>query len=176
MFRTILLLLALSPAQIHAQEYKRSDWRHWSDFDRDCRDTRAETLIASSMAGVIFVDDKACTVLSGIWFDPYTGKLFTIARSLDLDHVIPLHYASEQGGWRWDSLTKKLFANDPENLLLVSATENRSKGSKGPSEYLPAAAYHCVYAQRWRMLSNKYELTLKAKDERTIEEILSTCP
>ena len=54
----------------------------------------------------------------------------------------------------------KEFANDLENVTIVSASANRSKGSKGPSEWTPTSKEHtCVYAQKWTMLLSKYNLT-----------------
>jgi hypothetical protein len=37
-----------------------------------------------------------------------------------------------------------MFANDPGNLLATSASADRSKGAKGPDQWLPSFG-HCEY-------------------------------
>lgn len=110
--------------------YNRSDWNHWIDADSDCQNTRHELLISTSSIAVKFKSDDQCNVLSGSWYDPYGGENYTISNDLDLDHVVPLKFAHGHGGDIWSKDKKKTFANDVENLLLVSASLNRQKGAK----------------------------------------------
>jgi hypothetical protein len=51
-------------------------YRHWTDDDSDCQDTRQEVLISESI-GPVEMDDRECRVVSGRWFDPFTGQTFT---------------------------------------------------------------------------------------------------
>ena len=79
--------------------------------------------------------------------------VFTNASDVDIDHVIPLKYAHDHGGAIWTLCVKKLFANDPDNLLAVDDGENQFKSAKGPSEYLPPNEdYHCEYATKWTII------------------------
>ncbi|MES3007139.1 MAG: DUF1524 domain-containing protein [Pseudomonadota bacterium] len=174
---TLLLLVASTAlAQTGSlPSYERSQWRHWEDFDGDCQNARQELLIAQSLAAIHFTNARGCTVAMGQWFDPYTGKQFVQASDVDIDHVIPLKYAHEHGGARWSPLTKKLFANDPENLLIVDDGENQSKGASGPAQYLPRAEYQCEYARRWQTIAAKYELQLARQDMQTLTTIQRDC-
>ena len=88
---------------------------------------------------------------------PYSGGSTTSARQIDIDHIIPLKWAHGHGGDKWSSARKQAFANDPDNLLATSSSANRSKGSKGPDQWMPAIN-RCSYAQRWDRLIKKYEL------------------
>ena len=156
--------------------YDRDDWKHWEDFDKDCQNTRHELLIASSEVPVTFTSSTGCTVSTGQWLDPYTGGTYTLASDLDIDHVIPLNYAHLHGGAIWSPFVKKLFANDPENLLAVDDGENQSKSAKGPSEWMPPdVKYHCEYVRKWNFLVNKYELLLNAEDVALIKQIEQGC-
>jgi hypothetical protein len=62
--------------------YDRSDWPHWSDADRDCQNTGHEILIQTSTKPIEFKTDNECNVLSGEWYDPYSGDTFTISKDL----------------------------------------------------------------------------------------------
>ena len=155
--------------------YSRDDWLHWVDIDGDCQDTRAELLIAYSRVEVEFRANDNCVVESGEWLGPYSGNIFRSARDIDIDHVIPLNYASKNGGISWNKQKKEAFANDPINLLAVSSTENRKKGAKGPSQYLPNRIYECAYVKLWLDIAAKYELVLASEDLEKITEVFNRC-
>lgn len=71
---------------------------------------------------------------------------------------------------------KKLFANDPENLLAVDDGENQSKSAKGPSGWMPPdESNHCEYVRQWDFLMNEYELALDAADVAMIEQVGQGC-
>ena len=71
------------------------------------------------------------------FYDPYSGDTFYKTDDLEVDHIVPLSLAHKLGGYLWTPQQKKSFANDTENLILVSKTCNRSKGSKSISSWLP---------------------------------------
>jgi len=110
-----------------------------------------------------------------VWFDPYTEKQLNQASDLDVDHVIPLAYAHEHGGDAWSNKKKKAFATDQDNLLLVDDYENSVKGSKGPSEYLPAKGFHCEYLSIWKHMAEKYSIKIDEADRAVIAETQPRC-
>jgi len=156
--------------------YNRKDWPHWTDRDRDCQNTRAEALINASRTTVKFKRNKGCTVSHGEWFDPYTGATFTKASKLDIDHIIPLKEAHISGGDSWTRSQRRTFANDHENLIVVSAGENREKGAKDPAKWLPETIwFRCEYVERWVFVKNKYGLTSDQREKAAINRILEGC-
>ncbi|MBS3798204.1 HNH endonuclease family protein [Pseudoalteromonas sp. BDTF-M6] len=157
-------------------EYNRDDWPHWLDEDNDCQDTRAEVLIAQSQAQVSFNEQQQCRVTLGAWTDPYSGKQFTSDDDLDIDHIVPLKFASEHGGAHWSRSEKARFANDMDNLLAVDDGLNRSKGAKGPTEWLPPKHdYRCEYLARFNAVMTKYRLNYTAQEQRTLTKMRSAC-
>ena len=151
------------------------DWEYDLDFDGDCQNTRNEILSVTSRAAVRFTNPRNCEVRIGDWFDEYTGKTFTVAAQIDLDHVIPLRYAHNQGGDAWPPEKKIAFANDPGNLVLTERSELRKKGDRGPSKYLPREEYHCDYVGQWLAIAEKYELRLANQDRNRITSLLRDC-
>ena len=91
--RTLFLIFSLFfVAPVHAGDippYDRSEWGGWPDEDGDCQDLRAEFLIAQSRVPVTFRSDRACVVATGEWIGAYSGDLFTDARDVEIDHVVP---------------------------------------------------------------------------------------
>ncbi|MBA3757055.1 MAG: hypothetical protein H0X02_12900 [Nitrosomonas sp.] len=81
--------------------YNRKEWAHWIDADGDCQNTRQEMLIATSKKPLRFKDSKHCTVIYGEWFGVYTGKTFTKASDVDIDHIVPLAHAHRHGADKW---------------------------------------------------------------------------
>lgn len=183
-------------------EYSRAEWKHWSGTEgRSCWNTREEILHRDAKPGTIVYVDKqmnvtedyneACAIgrpveidgklrvdteNSGEWIDPYSGRKITSSSDIDIDHIIPLSYAASHGGQKWDEDLKEQFANDPDNLLATSAKENRAKGDKGPSEYMPPySAYHCQYAKSFTYVADKYDLSITKADYETLKKVLQSC-
>jgi hypothetical protein len=160
---------------LEGSTYSRDDWRHWVNSDGDCQDTRAELLIVYSRVDVEFRAIDNCVVESGEWPGLYSAETFQIASDIDIDHVIPLLYASQNGGFSWSIQKKESFANDSLNLLAVSSRENRKKGAKGPAQYLPNKTYECSYVKRWIAIAAKYELVLAFEDTEKIAKVQKGC-
>ena len=160
--------------------YKRSLYTHWTDDDRDCQNTRAEVLIRdSTTTNLEFKSEAQCLVLKGEWIGPYSGNTFTIAKDLDVDHVVPLHNAHESGAWAWTKAKRREYANylvDQNHLLAVKASENRRKGSKGPDKYMPPRTeYHCDYVRIWQKIKRDWELEMTEDEGEAVQTALDAC-
>lgn len=175
----LLFALLISTTIAQASDYNRKDWRHWIDSDGDCQNTRHELLIEKSLSSVSFTerqDGKDCTVDKGTWNGYYLKKAFSKAADLDVDHIVPLKWAHDHGATGWTKDRKKLFANDPLNLLLVDDAENQSKGARGPATWLPKnIAFHCEYAALWSTILNKYNLSPLSQDKNWIDTTTRKC-
>lgn len=151
-------------------DYDRKEWKHWTGSP--CN-TREEVLIRD---GENVSTGDRCKITGGKWISPYDNVEFTDASKLDIDHVIPLGYAAKNGGNGWTPAIKEQFANDMDQLLAVSAKENRSKSDKGPGEYMPPLeAYHCEYATIWIETADTYGLSISTKDRNALDKALNTC-
>ena len=156
--------------------YDRADWPHWLDSDKDCQNTRHEILIQTSTKPVSFKTDKECNVLTGEWFDPYSGNTYFVSKELDLDHIVPLKFAHGHGADKWSRERKTLFANDIENLILSQASLNRQKGAKGLDEWLPPNhRYRCEYITRFNNIMIKYQLAYIPSEERIVNRLVKAC-
>jgi len=172
--------LGLSPAPFNGEyanaatghltpAYNRSDWPHWIS---DCQNTRAEILLRDNVGTIKFKRNKPCNVSWGRWICPYSGKEFTKASDMDIDHLVPLANANEMGGAQWTRERKREFANDPLNLIAVEKKVNRKKGDRGPEKWRPPDhAFWPEYAKRWRAVKKKYGLTISAKEETALWEM-----
>jgi len=139
-----------TPASSMIPEYDRDLWQHWTDEDGDCQDTRQEILIRDSQVPVGFADAKQCRVQTGRWVCPYTGQVITNPSSVDIDHIVALQDAHVSGAWAWSDFDRRIFANDITHLVATSQNGNRSKGAKGPDEWLPPIeGARCGYLEVW---------------------------
>ena len=164
----------VSPAPV--SPYNRKDWPHWIDADGDCQNTRQEMLIASSRVPVKFKDARHCTVVSGEWFGVYTGKTFTEASDVDVDHIVPLAHAHRHGADKWTRDQRRMFANDFENLVVVDDAANQSKSDQAPHEWLPPRKeYWCEYGRRWSHIKEKYRLWFSSRERKTLGVLAETC-
>jgi hypothetical protein len=160
-------------------DYDRDDWPHWIDADHDCQDTRQEVLVAESEIPVRFRDARRCAVASGRWRCPYTGRLITDPRELDVDHLVPLHEAHRAGGHAWDRAQRQRFANaldDPMHLVAVDRSANRAKSDKAPHAWMPPdPVYRCTYVRVWVDLKERWALTQSPAERDYIEQALADC-
>ncbi len=156
--------------------YQRKDWPHWVDQDKDCQNTRQEMLIATSKIAVKFKNANRCTVKSGLWIGPYTGRKFTNAADVDIDHIVPLAHAHRHGANKWTLKQRRNFANDFENLLVVDDATNRKKSDKAPHEWLPPnKEFWCQYGNRWQRIKDKYRLFYSKRETMVLKQLAKNC-
>ena len=161
-------------------EYNRDDWNHWTDENGDCQNTRHEVLIEESQESVTYTSSTYCSVSTGKWYGFYTGQYYYNASELDIDHFIPLKNAHQSGGYSWSSAKKEEFANsrlDPDNLIAVNLSANRSKGAKGPDQWKPSnTEYWCQYAYDWIRIKDYWSLTATQAEWNALVSMIDTCP
>ena len=158
-----------------AQGYKRSAFgAGWDDADGDCQNSRAEALIATSTTQVQFATDRRCRVVSGRWISPFSNRVIQNASDIDIDHLVPLAWSWNRGAGQWSREKRRKFANDPVNLWPVEAALNRSKGAKGPNEWLPPAG-QCGYVARFVRIVKQYQLKPKAAEDEWMRAFLKLC-
>lgn len=98
-----------------------------------------------------------------VYKDPYTDKEITDIKILDFDHICPLLYLHKYSDLNWTNEQKNKFAQDENVGVSVLNKENRSKGAKGPSEWLPKANQG-DYCYTWLLLAKEYGLALRQQD------------
>jgi len=153
--------------------YNRDLFRHWSDLDSDGCDTREEVLINERLTGNVV----GCKVVNGKWISQYDGVTTTNPRTFDIDHFVPLKEAWDSGAWRWDSSTRERFANDQGyalSLIAVSASSNRSKSDRDPSDWLPSEN-RCLYAKSWIGVKFRWRLSVDSREKGKLRRLLSNC-
>ena len=160
-------------------EYDRDDWKHWTDADGDCQDARNEALIAESRTEVTFRTDRKCKVAIGEWLTPYSNTIVTEAGMLDVDHMVPLGNAHVSGASSWTAERRERYANyleNPQHLIAVTASANRSKGARGPEEWQPEdRSYWCQYAVDWITIKGTWDLTVTEPEHDALAQMLNTC-
>lgn len=141
-------------------KYKRSHFGYgWADIDHDGQDARQEALIAQSTSAVRFKSNSRRKVASGRWISPFTNNVIHDPSKIDIDHVVPLKWAWQNGANSWSQQKREQFANDPANLISVEASLNRQKGAKGPDLWLPPLN-QCEYVLRFFRILKKYNISV----------------
>jgi len=108
----------------------------------------------------------------GRWISPFTGDVIQNASTIDIDHVVPLAWAWKHGASQWSDEKRERFANDLTHLWPVEL--NRSKGARGPDEWLPPAG-QCGYVARFVRTVKKYDLTFTQAESRWVSNFLEDC-
>ena len=143
----------------------------WGDYDNDNFNTRAEVLIEQSLIPVRFREDNESLVDSGRWISIFTNEEMYNANEIDIDHMVSLKWAFSHGAYKWSYEQRHAFANDMRNLAPVEKSLNRSKGAKGPNEWLPPIN-RCGYMLRFIRIYKSYGLQLSEDEQEDFNFIL----
>jgi len=118
-------------------------------------------------------------VLTRNRYDPFTGNTYTNPSDLDIDHLVPLKEAHISGAHLWTATRREQYANDlsdPDSLIAVSNSANRSKGAKDVAQWLPTnEAFHCEYVKRWVGVKDRWGLNLDRVEADAVETLLLEC-
>lgn len=160
------------------EPYKRvqhfGTWIHGKS-DSDCLNTRGKVLVRDSSVKTE-LNSAGCTVIGGEWLDPYTDGKYQKASDIQIDHVVPLKNAYQNGAWKWDFKKRCLYGNFLANdfhLLSVMGHENMKKGDKGPEGYMPPAAnFKCEYLQNWLKIKLIWQLHLTDDEEKAVSSLV----
>ena len=149
----------------------------WEDIDGNGCDTRSDMLRRDLVERVM---RDRCVVLSGILYpDPYTGRGLNYVRGrsvVDIDHVVALGNAWATGAQQLSYGQREQLANDPLNLLAVSASANRQKRDGDAATWLPSnKRYRCNYVARQIAVKAKYRLWVTKAEKAAMQRILASC-
>jgi hypothetical protein len=152
----------------------------WFDADHNGCDTRDDILRRDLRQRTLRAGTHGCIVTSGTLADPYTATRIRYVRGhsrIDIDHVVALGDAWQLGAARWAAGERVAFANDPLNLLAVSASANRQKGDSDAASWLPRSkAFRCTYIARQVAVKLKYRLAATPSERVAMRRVLDSCP
>jgi hypothetical protein len=171
------LITALPVAEETRNGYDRGLFRLWTDADGDGCDTRREVLMKESLTAVSVA--SGCWLSGGSWFSAYDSVKTTDPSTFDIDHFVPLKEAWDSGASGWDSATREAFANDlgyEGSLIAVSASSNRTKSDRDPSDWLPdAASYRCQYVFTWLQVKLRWGLAIDGREKAALADASAGC-
>jgi hypothetical protein len=166
-------------AESYSSTYDRALFKHWTDDNKDCQNTRAEVLIAESQSAVTYTSASRCSVLKGRWYSRYDGATWTLASDVDIEHRVALKEAWESGARSWTAADRQRFANDGYGPSLEAITDNvnSSKGDRDPAQWLPPlVSNRCDYAIKWVAVKYRWRLTMDTAEKTKLSSILTgTC-
>jgi hypothetical protein len=174
--RDRLSVLAVDDRQSPQGTYHREEWPHWADIDGNGCDARQDALAVWSVVAVTVNRSGTCKVVIGSWVSPYDGVASNNPSDFDVDHLVPLENAFRSGGWAWSTERRRAFANNPAELVVASASSNRSKGSDPPNEWRPANQDSwCAYAEGWVQVKSSWGLSVTTPERDALGQMLDTC-
>jgi len=159
----------------------------WSDatdaqWGHNGCDTRNDILRRDLRAVTLKPGSHGCVVLSGTLQDPYGNTTIHFVRgvgtstAVQIDHVVALADAWQKGAQGWDAEKRKMFANDPRELLAVSGPLNESKRDGDAATWLPPnKAYRCAYVAQQVAVKRAYGLWTTQAEHDAIIRLLEGC-
>lgn len=146
----------------------------WKDPDGNGCDARRDVLARQAVGTPVRAGAHNC-VLTATILDPYTDKQIP-SSGADVDHVVALGDAWQKGAQQIGAAQREALANDPLNLLAVTASVNRSKGDADSATWLPPVkAYRCPYVARQVAVKVKYRLWVTTAEHDAIAGVLAGC-
>ncbi|MEN4397442.1 HNH endonuclease family protein [Mycolicibacterium conceptionense] len=182
--------VSLAPTRWRSGDYRRAAFGEaWTDDNtapggHNRCDTRND-ILNRDLIDKTFVSISRCprAVATGVLLDPYTSKTINFVRgnntgaAVQIDHIVPLAYAWDQGARSWPQSLRIRFANDPANLLAVDGKSNQDKRDKEPAAWMPPnAAFHCQYALKFVAVMRDYRLAIDEPSVPVLRQAAATCP
>jgi uncharacterized protein DUF1524 len=140
-----------------------------------------DDVLARDLTGVA-IRPGTCFVARGTLHDPYRGDTIAFVRgpatseAVQIDHVVSLADAWYKGARDWDDKRRRDFANDPRNLLAVSAKGNFDKAFRDAASWLPPnVGFRCQFVARQVEVKTAYGLWVSDKEARAMAEVLAGC-
>ena len=155
--------------------YNHDDWPHWSTNDLTGCTSREETILRANLLEAHYDPIHPCKNIDGVWYSQYDGLTTTNPSTFDVDHVVSLAEAHDSGGDRWTRGLREKFANDPMNLIFVSASSNRSKKEKDVAEWRPPKAVWCEMAVTVILVKGNYNLSIDSAERKALDDMARTC-
>lgn len=156
--------------------YDRDLFPHWASTGDGCN--VREAILRRDFADYE-LSDNGCRPVAGTGelLSLWDGEVLDDPADVDIDHVRSLSEAWDAGAVDWTTEERQVFANDSANLLAVSASSNRSKGSLGPDEWLPDHDQDatCTYLVTWTQVSVAYELTVTSSEHDVLVSYTDVC-
>lgn len=126
------------------------------------------------------VKTSNCSLIGGSWIDPYSGREITNARSLDIDHLVPLAEVWRSGGYSWTPAEREFYANDVfdyRTLVAVSASLNRQKSDSDIVNWQPPGGYMagCEYVKEWIAVKLRFSLTVDPVENTYLKNQIKSC-
>jgi len=186
----VLAGIAVQPQRIHRYDYRRAAFGDAWDDDSDAPgghngcDTR-DDILDRDLVDKTYVSIKRCpnAVATGTLHDPYTNVTIAFQRgakvgeSVQIDHIVPLAYAWDMGGYAWPDPERLRFANDPANLLAVQGQANQDKGDLPPAHWMPPnKTFACQYAMQFIAVLRGYSLPVDQASSDVLRQAAATCP
>ena len=157
-------------------QYKRAEWSEPVPLFENPDNPGGKRIPAKKLNTVTSVWNKTKENNGQFkYLDPYTNEYIYEETIMDRDHIIPLGYVNEHGGYYWDQSKKVEYAYDITVSVNVHRTQNRTKSDKGPAEYLPPAN-QASYCYTWLVIAAKYDISLSQEDMNVIKNVLNNAP
>jgi hypothetical protein len=186
----VLAGVAVVPVRTRGHDYRRDAFGDaWTDDNsapgghNGC-DTRND-ILDRDLVDTTYTSISRCptAVATGVLHDPYTNVVISFTRgnrtgaAVQIEHIVPLAYAWDQGARTWPDEMRVRFANDPANLLAVQGEANQDKGDQEPARWMPPnAAFHCQYAMQFIAVLRGYGLPVDAPSVPALRQATDTCP
>jgi hypothetical protein len=154
----------------------------WADTDYNGCDTRNDMLRRDFGGVTVERGTQGCVVLEGLLVDPYSGEEIPFIKGessdrIHIDHVVSLSNAWQTGMFQRGPEERRIFANDPLNLLAVQGWLNQQKGDGDAATWLPPRkAYRCEFVARQIAVKAAYSLWLTLPEKQAMLGALRGCP
>ena len=160
--------------------YKRTEfYKNWPEIE-GCN---LRQRILKRDFGETAKTDQKCNVISGSFYEPYTGTWMAfssreeIGKKIQIDHIVALSDAWQKGAQYLSSDIRFQIATDPLNLAAVDGPANQQKSDSDAASWLPKnKSFRCQYVARQISVKKKYNLWVTEAEKSAMSNILGGCP